>query len=198
LEKAGQALNHAWFTPGEPPVVLGVGRLTQQKDFETLISAFDQLHKTRPARLLILGEGEERSHLESFVQEKGLANEVALPGFVQNPYTYMHRAAVFVLSSIWEGLPNSLIEALACGCPAVSTDCPSGPAEILDGGKYGHLVLMGNPDALAEAIGKVLDGDERKPPRSWLKKFEMETVLDEYLTALGVEYPTPGSPGQGI
>ncbi len=112
--------------------------------------------------------------------------------FVQNPYAYMRRAAVFVLSSIWEGLPNSLIEALACGCPAVSTDCPSGPAEILDGGKYGHLAPMNAPEALAEAIGMVLDGDERKPPLSWLKKFEVETVLDEYLTALGVEYPPPG------
>ena len=195
-EKAGQALDHAWFSTAEAPVVLGVGRLTRQKDFGTLIEAFARLRKTRPAHLIILGEGEERSQLESLVQELQLAKDVALPGFVQNPYAYMHRAAVFVLSSIWEGLPNSLIEALACGCPAVSTDCPSGPVEILDGGKYGHLVPMGNPQDMAEAIGKVLDGDERKPPRSWLKKYERDTVLNAYLAVMGIEYPPPGPPGE--
>jgi glycosyltransferase involved in cell wall biosynthesis len=194
-EKARQALDHPWLLPGEMPVVLGVGRLTRQKDFGTLISAFAELRKMRPARLIILGEGEERAHLENLVQGLGIAKDVELPGFVQNPYAYMHRAAVFALSSIWEGLPNSLIEALACGCSAVSTDCPSGPAEILDGGKYGHLVPMGDAHAMAEAIGKVLDGDDRKPPQSWLKKYELETVIDEYLAVMGVEYYPPESKG---
>jgi glycosyltransferase involved in cell wall biosynthesis len=163
-----------------------------------LIDAFARLRETRPAHLIILGEGEERARLESLVQELQLASDVALPGFVQNPYAYMHRAAVFVLSSIWEGLPNSVIEALACGCPVVSTDCPNGPAEILDGGKYGHLVPMGNPQDLAEAIGKVLDGEVRKPPRSWLTKYERDTVLDEYLAVMGVEYSPPGLPGSAV
>ncbi len=193
-----QPLDHPWFSPGVAPVVLGVGRLTRQKNFGTLISAFARLRATKPARLIILGEGEERSHLENLVQERGLAGDVELPGFVQNPYAYMHRAAVFVLSSIWEGLPNSLIEALACGCPVVSTDCPGGPAEILDRGKYGHLVLPGDPESMAEAIGKVLNGDKRQPPRSWLAKYEIETVLNEYLAVLGVEYTPLNSPGRGL
>lgn len=198
MEEAGQPLDHPWFSPGAAPVVLGVGRFTRQKDFGTLVSAFARLRATKPARLIILGEGEERSHLENFVQERGMAGDVELPGFVQNPYAYMRRAAVFVLSSIWEGLPNSLIEALACGCPVVSTDCPGGPAEILDGGKYGHLVPPGDPESMAEAIGKVLKGDTRQPPRSWLAKYEIETVLDEYLAALGVEYTPLISPGRGL
>jgi glycosyltransferase involved in cell wall biosynthesis len=198
LENAGHPVNHAWLAPGNIPVVLGVGRLTQQKDFGTLIRAISLLQATRPVRLIILGEGEERVQLENMVRELGLAGDVDLPGFVQNPYAYMRQASVFVLSSLWEGLPNSLIEAMACGCPVVSTDCPSGPVEILDEGKYGHLVPMGNPHTLAEAIGKVLDGDVRKPPCSWLEKYNLETVLDEYLAAMGVEYLPQASQGRRI
>lgn len=198
MEEARQPLDHPWFPPGAIPVVLGVGRLTRQKDFGTLIHAFARLRATRPARLIILGEGEERSHLENLVQQGGLAGDVELPGFVHNPYAYMHRATVFALSSIWEGLPNSLIEALACGCPVVSTNCPSGPAEILDGGRYGHLVPPGDAEGLAEAIGKVLDGDGRQPPRSWLAKYEIETVIDQYLAVLGVEYTPLNFPGRGL
>ena len=187
-EKASQPVNHAWLSPGNIPVVMGVGRLTQQKDFGTLIRAACLLRAARPVRLIILGEGEERARLETMAQELGLADDVDLPGFVDNPYAYLRRAAVFVLSSLWEGLPNSLIEAMACGCPVVSTDCPSGPREILDGGRYGHLAPVGNPYSLAEAIGKALDGDTRKPPQNWLKQFELETVLDDYLAAMGLEY----------
>ena len=187
-EKASQPVNHAWLCPGNIPVVMGVGRLTRQKDFGTLIRAASLLRAAKPVRLIILGEGEERTQLENLARELGLADDVDLPGFVDNPYAYLRRAAVFVLSSLWEGLPNSLIEAMACGCPVVSTDCPSGPSEILAGGRYGHLAPVGNPHSLAEAIGKALDGDTRKPPQSWLKKFELETVLDDYLTAMGVEY----------
>jgi glycosyltransferase involved in cell wall biosynthesis len=198
MEKAGQPLGHPWFSPGEIPVVLGVGRLTQQKDFGTLLRAFARLCATRPARLVILGEGEDRSHLERLVIELGLVDDVELPGFIENPYAYLRSAAVFVLSSIWEGLPNSLIEALACGCPVVSTNCPSGPAEILGGGNYGHLVSPGDPESMAEAIGKVLNGDKRQPPRSWLAKYEIETVLDEYLAVLGVEYTPLNFPGRGL
>jgi glycosyltransferase involved in cell wall biosynthesis len=188
VEKASQPVNHAWLSLGNIPVVIGVGRLARQKDFSTLIRAASLLRAARPIRLIILGEGEERAQLENMAQELGLAEDVDLPGFVDNPYAYMRRAAVFVLPSLWEGLPNSLIEAMACGCPVVSTDCLSGPSEILDGGRYGHLVPVGNPYRLAEAIGKALDGDTRKPPQSWLKQFELETVLDDYLTAMGVEY----------
>ncbi|HDM78516.1 MAG TPA: glycosyltransferase [Deltaproteobacteria bacterium] len=184
LVKAEQHLNHPWFREGEPPVILAAGRLTLQKDFTTLIYAFALVHKERPARLMILGEGKDRAQLEMLVRKLGLEEDVALPGFVKNPYKYMKRASVFVLSSKWEGLPNVLIEAMACGCPVVSTDCPSGPAEILENGKWGRLVPVQSPELLAKAILETLespiDGTERA------RQFTLERVTKEYLRFLGV------------
>jgi glycosyltransferase involved in cell wall biosynthesis len=98
----------------------------------------------------------------------------------------MSKASVFVLSSMWEGLPGALIEAIACGAPVVSTDCQSGPREILDGGKYGHLVPVGDAQALADAIVASLNGDHRKPPAEWLEQFKSEPVVKEYLMTLGL------------
>jgi len=185
LVKADEPLDHPWFAPEEPPVVLSVGRLTEQKDYTTLIQAFALVRKERSARLMILGDGEDRPKLEALVQELGLEGEVALPGFVDNPYKYMKRAKVFVLSSKWEGLPTVLIEALACGCPVVSTDCPSGPAEILEGGKWGPLVPVGDVHSLAKAILQVL---ERPPDRELLRKrgleFHVERAVQQYLELL--------------
>jgi glycosyltransferase involved in cell wall biosynthesis len=117
--KAEEPLDHPWFRLGEPPVVLGVGRLAEEKDFPTLIRAFALVKKERPVRLVILGEGEDRSKIESLVRKLGLEKEVALPGFVENPYKYMKRAAVFVLSSRWEGFGNVLVEAMTLGTPVV-------------------------------------------------------------------------------
>ena len=186
--KAEEPLDHPWFRPGEPPVVLGVGRLTQAKDFPTLIRAFALVRKERPARLMILGEGEDRPKLEALVRELRLEEDVALPGFVDNPYKYMKRAAVFVLSSQWEGFGNVLVEAMACGCPVVATDCPSGPAEILENGKWGRLVPPGDPEALAKAI---LDTVERGVSRveaatNVQKRFSMIAIVEQYLKVLGV------------
>jgi len=186
--KAEEPLDHPWFRPGEPPVVLGVGRLTQQKDFPTLIRAFALVRREHPARLMILGEGEERPKLEALVRELRLEEDVALPGFVDNPYKYMKRAAVFVLSSQWEGFGNVLVEAMACGCPVVATDCPSGPAEILENGKWGRLVPPGDPEALAKAI---LDTVERGVSRveaatNVQKRFSMIAIVEQYLKVLGV------------
>jgi len=158
--KADEPLDHPWFGPGEPPVILGVGRLTKQKDFPTLIRAFAMVRKERPARLMILGEGEERPNLEALVRELGLEEDVALPGFVDNPYKYMKRAAMFVLSSRWEGLPTVLIEALALGTPVVSTDCPSGPREVLEGHEE-LLVPVGDTNALACTILRLLENPYR-------------------------------------
>lgn len=143
FSKAEEPLEHPWFRPGQPPVILGMGRLSQQKGFDILIRAFAQVRALRPSRLLILGEGENRSELERLVRDLKLSSDVSLPGFVPNPYAYMKRAAVFVLSSRWEGLPTVLIEALALGTTVVATDCPSGPAEILEGGHWGRLVPVG-------------------------------------------------------
>jgi glycosyltransferase involved in cell wall biosynthesis len=193
MQQTGQPVYSPWLAESDCPVVLGVGRLSSQKDFVTLIRAFARVHERQPARLMILGEGEQRPQLENIVQELGLQKDVDLPGFVKNPYYYMGKAAVFVLSSLWEGLPNSLIEALACGCPVVSTDCPSGPREILDGGKYGHLVPVGDAEAMAQAIESVLNGDARKPPADWLRQFELEHVVEQYMNVLGLE----SLPGEG-
>ena len=156
LERSREPLSHPWFAEGEPPVLLGIGRLREQKDFSTLLKAFAQVRKARACRLLILGEGAQRKELEAEVAALGLQADVALPGFVENPYAYMRHAAQFVLSSRWEGLPTVLVEAMACGCPVVATDCPSGPAEILEHGRLGPLVEVANPTALAKAMLETL------------------------------------------
>jgi len=131
--------------------------LTKAKDFSTLIRSFALMRKERPARLMILGDGEERHELEELSRKLGIASDVDMPGFVDNPYKYMAHAAVFVLSSAWEGFGNVLVEAMACGCPVISTDCPSGPAEILENGKYGILTPVGDAAALAEAMVAILN-----------------------------------------
>ena len=157
LRKSNAELAHAWFASGQPPVMLAVGRLSEQKDFTTLIRAFALVRKQRPCRLIILGEGEQRNKLENLIAELDLQEDCALPGFVENPYAYMRRADIFVLSSAWEGLVTVLIEAMACGTPVVSTDCPSGSSEILAAGKYGRLVPVGDYVALSGAVLESLD-----------------------------------------
>jgi glycosyltransferase involved in cell wall biosynthesis len=145
-------LDDDWFLPGAPPVILGVGRLTRQKRFDVLIRAFAAVRERMDARLLILGEGEERELLEAQVGALGLGGTVRLPGFVGNPFPAMSRAGVFVLSSAFEGSPGALIQALACGTPVVATDCDSGPREILQGGRFGRLIPVDDAGAMAEAI----------------------------------------------
>jgi glycosyltransferase involved in cell wall biosynthesis len=186
--KAAESLNHPWFAPGAPPVVLGVGRLTEQKDFATLIRAFATVRRQGSARLLILGEGEERPALEQLVAQLGLTDDVSLPGFVANPYPYMQRAAVFALSSRWEGLPGVLIEALYCSPAVVSTDCPSGPREILADGRYGRLVPVADAGALAAAIQTALDAPARPLPAEAWRPFEQDVVVDQYLRLLLKQY----------
>ena len=184
MKKSTEPLDHPWFRDGEPPVVLGVGRLTSQKAFEVLIEAFAQVRKSQQVRLLILGEGEDRPMLEETVRRLGLEGQVELPGFVPNPYSYMARAGLFVLSSRWEGLPTVLVEAMSLGTPVIATDCPSGPREILQGGKYGQLVAMDDPAALALAMQNVLT-KRATPPReeSW-KPYEVNFVTEQYLSLL--------------
>ncbi len=155
--QAAEPLSHPWFAPDEPPVLVGVGRLAEQKDFSTLFRAFARVRAKRPVRLLILGEGRQRGLLQDLAEQLGVQADVAMPGFVDNPFQYMARAAMLVQSSGYEGLPGVLIQALACGCPVVSTDCPGGAAEILENGRYGPLVAVGDDTALAGAIEEVLD-----------------------------------------
>lgn len=184
LEKAQASLEHPWFAPGEPPVLLGIGRLHPQKDYPTLLQAFAKVRQKRPARLLILGEGKERPMLEALLKSLGLEQDVSLPGFVMNPFAYMARASVFVLSSRWEGLPTVLIEALCCGTRVVSTDCPSGPREILRDGKYGQLVPVGDVGALARAIETALADQTPSPPSESWQPYELQTVVAQYTKLL--------------
>lgn len=180
LAAARQAPNHPWFAPGQPPVILGVGRLTRQKDFPTLIRAFAQVRGRRAARLIILGEGEDRPALTALVAELGVADDVALPGF-QNALAYMASSALFVLSSAWEGLPTVLIEALAAGTRVVATDCPSGPREILQEGRLGALVPVGDATALAGAMLDALERPAGSVPSDALTPFTRDAAVDHYL-----------------
>lgn len=157
LELAARSVSHPWFQAGEPPVILAVGRLVAQKGFSTLLKAFFDVRRDRTTRLMILGEGPERTRLQTLVHELGVANDVKLPGFVENPFAFMRAATLLALSSRFEGSPNVLVEAMACGTPVVATDCPNGPAEILKDGKYGPLVPVDAPGALADAIRQILD-----------------------------------------
>lgn len=180
--KAKEPLEHPWFAPDEPPVVLGVGRLTAAKDFPTLIRAFALVRRERPARLVILGDGEERPKLEALVRELRIEADVLLAGFVDNPYKYMRRAGVFVLSSQWEGLPTVLIEAMALGTPVVATDCPSGPREILEEGRWGKLVPPGNPEKLARGILEALEQTTGASVR--IEPFTLEYATAHYCALL--------------
>ncbi len=189
LEKLkGATLDHPWFAPGGPPVILAAGRLSAQKDYPTLLRAFARLRAGRLARLLILGEGEERQALLALARELGVADEVGLPGYVANPYPYMAHCGVFALSSAWEGFGLVLAEALACGAQVVSTDCPSGPAEVLENGKYGRLVPVGDPPALAAAIADALD---HPLPKELLfrraAEFSVGAAAGKYLHVLGLD-----------
>jgi glycosyltransferase involved in cell wall biosynthesis len=185
--KAKEPVNHPWFQLGELPVILAVGRLYPQKDYPTLIRAFAQVRQVHRTRLVILGEGPEADSLNNLIRELGLEEDVAMLGFADNPYAYMAKAAVFVLSSAWEGFGNVLVEALAVGTPVVSTNCESGPSEILANGKYGDLTPVSDPQAMAEAILNVLSGKTKKLDSHWLQQFTLETCAEQYLDVLGIK-----------
>jgi glycosyltransferase involved in cell wall biosynthesis len=180
--KAQEPVEHPWFKNFKIPVILCVARLDPQKDLPTLIRAFSIVRKERPARLAILGEGSERAKLKALVKELGLEGDVWMPGFVDNPFKFMKRATVFALSSKFEGFGMVIAEALAVGTPVVSTDCPSGPAEILGEGKWGKLVPVGDHEKLAEAI---LEAIENPPDREKLKErgrdFSLDRIGQQYL-----------------
>jgi glycosyltransferase involved in cell wall biosynthesis len=184
LMASEEPLDHSWFDADAPPVIFTVGRLEKQKDLLNLIEAFSQVRKQMDVRLMILGEGSERKMLEAKVREYNLDSYVLMPGFVKNPYPYFKRAAVFALSSQWEGLPTVLIEALTLGLPVVATDCPSGPSEILRSGKYGIIVPTKNSSKLAEGIMRVLKGEWKVTNEGALTPYTTSHVLDEYLKVL--------------
>jgi glycosyltransferase involved in cell wall biosynthesis len=174
---------HPWLSEGDP-VIMGAGRLIELKGFSTLIRSLRHVRdRGAKARLIIIGEGEERQNLEGLVHDLDLKRCVAFPGFVSDPFTFMRLADVFVLSSRWEGFGNVLVEAMACGTPVVSTDCPNGPREILEGGKWGELVPVENETEMAQAIMNTLNAQTASAHQ--LKKraqdFAPETIAERYL-----------------
>lgn len=188
FQLAEAPVDHPWLNDKTCPVILGVGELSKRKDFETLIRAFARLQQSRAARLIILGRGKRRDSLEQLAETLGVAAAVDFPGFEQNPYRYMARADVFALSSRWEGMPVVLIEALGLGKAIVSTDCPSGPRELLQDGRLGQLVPMGDDAAFAEALTQSL---EETPDVNALTQaaepYWVNASTDAYLAAMGLE-----------
>ena len=183
LNKAKQPIDHPWFVTGEPPVILGAGRLMIQKDYPTLIRAFAKVRQHRLCRLVMIGEiTPHKVELEALAEELGVAQDVQMPGFANNPYAYMSKAAVFVMSSQYEGFGNVLVEAMATGTPVVSTDCESGPAEILGYGQFGNLSPVGDAEGLAAAINDTLDRPlDAKTLQDRAQDFVTEKITQQYL-----------------
>jgi glycosyltransferase involved in cell wall biosynthesis len=182
---AAQPCGHPWLDDPRVPVVLAVGRLTEAKDYPMLLRAFAALRDRRPARLIILGAGPERETMEAVIADLGIAGDVDMPGFSNNPYAFMARASVFALSSAWEGFPTVLVEALACGAPVVATDCRSGPREILEDGALGPLTPVGDHDAFASALERVIDNPgDREARRQRAAVFSVARAAEIYRALL--------------
>ena len=186
-EQAALPVEHPWFGDTGMPVVLSVGRLVPLKDHATLLRAFARVVRSQPARLVMLGEGPERDNLLRLAEELGIAEQVDLPGFRVNPFAYMSRSRLLAHSSRYEGFPNVLVQAMACGTPVVSTDCRHGPREILEDGKWGRLAPVGDAEAMAEAIVETLR-DPIEPERLIARAsvYSAEAAIERYMEVLGL------------
>ncbi len=196
-----EEVSEPWFGPGQPPVLVAVGKLVSRNDYSTLLRAVARVRATRDVRLVILGEGVERERLQKLVGQLEIANSVQMPGRCENPYKYMVRAAAVTYSAAWESFPRTLVEALSCGANVVSTDCHWGPADVLDHGAHGRLVPVANDKAFAAAVLAVLD--EPKEPQSLRRRaseFALAAVADRYLKILSgrddARIPRIEQPGQ--
>ena len=188
-QKARKLPSDDWFISKTNPVVLSVGRLTTQKDFRTLVAAVAKVQSVISCRLVIIGEGELEHDLMNWGRKCGLSSQnFKIIGFQPNPMSFMKHADVFVLPSLWEGLPGVLIEAMACGTPVVATDCCGGSREILEGGRFGQLTEPGDPSALSKAIERVLKVDSLEQPKvvERAEFFEESKAVDAYLEAMGL------------
>jgi glycosyltransferase involved in cell wall biosynthesis len=194
--RAAMEPEHPWLTEPVDPVIVSAGRLCEAKNFPLLIGAFERLRAGRRARLILMGDGALRAELDARVARSPFSRDICLSGFQDNPYAFMARASLFVMSSNWEGFGNVLAEALACGAPAVATDCPHGPAEILQGGRYGRLVPIGDEAALAAAMAGVLDDPpEPEHQRQGARRFMVSSSTDAYLELMGLSrYPPVSVP----
>jgi glycosyltransferase involved in cell wall biosynthesis len=186
-QKMLEPINEDWLLNKCEPVIIAAGRLAPWKGFSDLIVAMGKLTKTKKVKLIILGDGPSRAELEALIAKLHLGNTVKLLGYVDNPLKYFKHADVFVLSSLVEGLPNVLVEAMMCGCTPVSTDCPTGPREVLQEGKYGYLVPVQNPIALAEGIIKALDNPISSAIlNEAIRPFAAQVVIDRHFEVLGI------------
>lgn len=180
--------DHPFYRDHSLPIVLGVGRFGRQKNFELLLKACALANRERPLRLVILGSGHRQRGLLALARRLGMGEQVSFPGFQPNAYAYMRHADLFVLSSLWEGSPNVLTEALALGTPVVSTDCPSGPREILQDGAIGPLVPMNDPPAMARAILDVLaNPPPRERNRSATADYSIDNSAAQYMRHMGLD-----------
>jgi len=187
-KRASEPLTDERFLACRGPIILTVGRLHFLKDYPTLLRALVEVRRHVDARLVFIGDGEERANLMQLADEMGIASDVRFLGQVPNPLPYMQHATVFALSSVHEALPTVLIEALAVGLPVVATDCPSGPREILCDGAYGALVPVGDSFALAHALLDVLSNPVRAPlPPTALLRFNQDTAVSKYLSLLDLD-----------
>ncbi len=183
-KRSKESISHPWLLD-EDPVIVAVGRLTKSKDYPTLIRSFSKINKELNARLIIMGEGPDRIEIESLIRALKLEDRIELLGFVSNPFAYMARADLFVLSSAWEGLPNTLIQAMALNLRVIATDCLGGSAEILENGQWGTLVPVGDIDALAIAIQDALQNEDPVVYSSeCLSRFDADKSASEYLNLL--------------
>lgn len=171
---------HSWLTDKNEFVIMGIGRLSVQKDFSCLLKAFSKVRNEHTCKLIILGEGKLRDALEEEAKQLEIDQDVALPGFQSNVLSWLKAADLFVLSSRWEGSPNALTEALATGTPSVSTRCPSGPNEVLNEGEFGALVEVGDYENLAKAIGTTIANP--LPPDT------LKRAVDEYRAEISARH----------
>jgi glycosyltransferase involved in cell wall biosynthesis len=183
--RASEVAPNSWLEDHTVPVILAVGRLTPAKDYVTLLGAFARLLSVREARLVILGEGALRESLTEHARSLGIADSVLFAGFTKHPFAWMKHAALLAHSARWEGSPNVLVEALACGLPVVATDCPGGSSEILEAGQYGRLVPVGDVDAFAQALAAALDGPhDAERLRLRASAFTVDAVVPTYESIL--------------
>ncbi len=183
---AEKEVDHPWFA-SEIPIIINVSRLVEQKNHRLLIRAFQQVTRKMPARLVLVGQGPLKTELEDLIARMGLSDSVCFLGFESNPYRYISRSQVFVLSSQSEGFGNVLVEAMCCGTPVISTDCEFGPKEIIEDGHSGYLVAPGNETALAERILQVLKSDNTAMldnAKKAVQRYDLPNVMKQFLSLL--------------
>lgn len=187
-KKIAEYVEHPWFQTKKVPLLIAAGRLASWKGFEDLIRAIKEVSLTKKVHLLILGDGPLRNELSELILELNLSESIQLLGYVENPLKYFSQADVFILSSLVEGMPNVLVEAMMCGCTPVATDCPTGPRELLQDGKYGYLIPMNNLKALANGILAAIDYPISKENlNEAIAPFQEKIVIARHFEVLGIK-----------